>query len=376
MGASGSFPRTVAERTSAEPAVDVGLPAYRRPELIRDSIESVLAQTHSNWSLVISENGPGGGEVEQAVRPFTRHPRIRYVATGRNLGASANWTRLIQAGSAPYFSLLQDDDVWDPGFLAARVRFLEEHPSCAFVFSGERKLDGDGREIAVERTRSLPTRDVSEVLEQGVYSPEQFVVAMYRHQLGGIHAPAMSSAGVMSRRSALETVGAYFDDTVPFLFADVELYTRMAFSFPTGFLATRDVACRMHVSEGSSHASITSAETFNGERWIRYHDYYGEWIRRALPGLKLPRQFHALRARAHIMAALDAIERGERRKGGRYLRRAIRVNPPALINPRVTVASIGLLLGDRGIRLLSRARDAARRRNEVVAYESAETEED
>ena len=199
--------------TQSEPAVDVGMPAYRRPQFIGQAIASVLAQTHANWRLVVSENGPGGGDVEAAVREFTDDPRVHFVATGRNLGPAANWTRLIQQGSAPYVTLLQDDDVWDPGFLARRVAFLQRHRACAFVFSGERKIDGEGREIAVERTPSLPATDISEVLPQGTFTPQALVTAMYRHRLGGIHTPSIASVGVMSRRSALESVGPYFDDT-------------------------------------------------------------------------------------------------------------------------------------------------------------------
>jgi GT2 family glycosyltransferase len=353
-------------RTSDEPAVDVGMPAYRRPEFIPEAIESVCAQTHTNWRLVVSENGPGGGEVEAAVRPYTRDGRIRYVATGRNLGAAANWTRVIQMGSAPYVTLIQDDDAWDPDFLARRVAFLERHSSCGFVFSGERKMDRDGREVSVERTRSLPVKDVSEVLAEGVYMPQEFVPTMYRHQLGGIHTPAICSGGVMSRRSALQAVGAFFDESYPFLFWDVELYLRMALRFPTGFLAVRDIRQRLH------HPSLTSEAAFDGEHWIYYHDYHGEWMRRDLPGVRLPRQFDELRSQAYVMAALDALERGNRRKCARYLNSAIRSYPGSLLNHRVAAGATLLLLGGRGARALGRARTALRRRSDELVYETAD----
>ena len=200
---------------STSPLVDIGMPAYRRPHFIGEAIESVLAQTYTNWRLVVSENGPGGGDVEAAVRPYTSDPRIQFSATGENLGAAANWTRVVQAGNAPYFTLIQDDDKWDPDFLARRVAFLERHRSCGFVFSGERKMDQHGREIAVERTRSLPVKDVADVLAEGVYAPRDFVRTMYRHKLGGIHTPAICSVGVMSRRSALEAVGAVLRRRLP-----------------------------------------------------------------------------------------------------------------------------------------------------------------
>ena len=347
--------------------VDVGMPAYRRPEFISGAIESVLAQTHTAWRLVVSENGPGGGDVEAAVRAYGGDPRIRYEATGRNLGPAANWTRLIRAGNAPYVTVLQDDDAWDQGFLAARVAFLERHRSCAFVFSGERMMDGNGREIAVERTRGLPELDVSEVLPEGVYQPEEFFPAMYRHRLGGIHTPSISSGGVMSRRSALESEGARFDDSQPFLYWDVELYMRMALRFPTGFLALRDVAQRVH------HPSITAESAYDGERWIRYHDYYGELIKRRLPGVRLPRQHKELRGQAYIWAALDRIEQSDRRAGARYLRNAVRAHPRGLANPRVAAAAVSLVMGDPGARMMRRARDRLRRRNEVLVYARADT---
>lgn len=361
----------VRDGTSPGPVVDVGMPAFRRPQFIPHAIESVLGQSYANWRLVVSENGAGGGEVEEAVRPFTGDPRVSYVATGRNLGPAANWTRLIQAGDAPYVTLIGDDNAWDRDFLASRVGFLERHRSCGLVFSGERIMDRDGREIAVERTRSMATADVSEVLAEGVYAPEELLTAMYRHRIGGIHTPTISCGGVICRRTALESVGAYFDDTIHPLF-DVELYMRLALRFPTGFLATRDVALRAH--HPSAHmSSITSESSVDGEQWIQWHEYYGELVQRCLPTMTLPRQYDQLRAQAYIMGALDAIERGDGRKCARYLGRAVRAHPPALLNPRVTAAGVGLVLGDRGTRLLTRARGAVRRRNDVLAYEHAET---
>ena len=197
---------------------------------------------------------------------------------------------------------------------------------------------------------------------------------MYRHQLGGIDTPSISSGEVMSRRSALESVGAFFDDTVPFLFWDVELYMRMAVSFPTGFLVARDVAQRIHVPHHSDHPSVTSEWESDGERWIRYQEYYGEWIRRRLPDVKLPRQFDRLRSRAYIIAALDALEQRNRRKSARYLSSAVRADPTSLLNPRVAAGAIGLLMGNPGARAMHRVRASLRWRSNRLTYEPADSE--
>jgi glycosyltransferase involved in cell wall biosynthesis len=339
------------------------MPAYRRPQFIGEAIESVLAQTYSNWRLLVSENGPGGGEVQDAVSPYTSDPRIQYSATGTNLGPAPNWTRLLQAGTAPYFTVIQDDDMWDPEFLGRRVAFLENHRECGFVYSGDRQVDQNGRRIASERTASLQSENVADVLAEGIYSPHEYITSLYRHKLGGIHTPAICSLGVMSRRSALEAVGPVFDENFPFLYWDVELYLKMALRFPTGFLAIKDATQRIH------HPSITSEHSFDGEYWLRYHDYHESWFRRELPGLRLPRQYHQIRADAHIMASLDVLERGDRQRCARHLGNALRRSPSSIAKPRFAVSAAGLALGRRGPSLLARVRAARRRRSGELSYE-------
>jgi hypothetical protein len=68
------------------------------------------------------------------------------------------------------------------------------------------------------------------------------------------------------------------------------------------------------------------------------------------------------------MAALDALERDDRRKCASYLRRAIRRDPGALLNPRVSLAAAGMLV--HGSHVIARARAARRRRSEQLAFES------
>lgn len=354
---------------SSGPLVDVGMPAYRRPHFIGEAIESVLAQTYATWRLVVSENGPGGGEVEAVVRRYTSDARVRYVATGRNLGPAANWNRLLQAGTASYFTLIQDDDKWDPEFLARRVAFLEANPSCGFVFAGERKIDQHGRHIVADGPRAVPGRDVSDVLPEGIYSPREFIQTLYRYKLGGMETPTICSLGVMSRRSALEAVGAEFrenqkwhDDETCLLGLDWELYLRMALRFPTGFMAVKDASQRIH------HPSITSEVKRDGEHLIRYHQYLGEWFRRELSGFQLPRQYDELFAYAYIMAALDALERGDRRKCARYLRSSVRRCPSSIVNPRLAATAAALMLGRRGTRLLVRARVVRRARSRELTF--------
>jgi glycosyltransferase involved in cell wall biosynthesis len=145
------------------PQVDIGLPTRGEAPYIAESIDSILAQTHSAWHLLISENGPEGSELGERIRPYLADERIEYSPTGSALGAAKNHTRVIQYGSAPYVAILHDDDRWDPEFLERRVEFLESHPDCSFVFSANREMDGRSSETgrsrqALERLRYLVLR--------------------------------------------------------------------------------------------------------------------------------------------------------------------------------------------------------------------------
>jgi hypothetical protein len=139
----------------------------------------------------------------------------------------------------------------------------------------------------------------------------------------------------------------------------------MALRFPTGFLAVRDGMQRIH------HPSITSEWEFDGEHWIEWHRYHAQWFRREIPGLELPRGYDEVLADAFIMAALDALERGDRRKGATYLRRAVRRNQRALLNPRTAIGAAGVMTGRHGAAALARIRAARKRSGEKLAYEKA-----
>src|SRR6185312_10022575 len=120
--------------SESRPRVDVGMPTRGEAPYIGEAISSVRTQTYPDWTLHVSENGPGGGELQQRLAPYLADERVRYSATGGDLGAAQNHTRLLRAGDAPYVAILHDDDRWDPGFLERRVEFLERHPECGFVF--------------------------------------------------------------------------------------------------------------------------------------------------------------------------------------------------------------------------------------------------
>jgi hypothetical protein len=313
------------------PQVDIGLPTRGEAPYIAESIDSILAQTHSAWHLLISENGPEGSELGKRIRPYLADERIEYSPTGSALGAAKNHTRLIQHGSAPYIAILHDDDRWDPEFLERRVEFLESHPDCSFVFSANREMD----------ERSSEMRRSRQALAEGAHPPEELVPLLLRHNLIGMPT-------VLVRRSAYEAVGPAFDEHT--VYFDYQMWLRLALQFPVGYLAVWDASYRVHDRQ------VTMTSSARGLQELTLLDQIDGLLAEA-PHVKPDRrQLRRRRARAHLSAALDELQAPDRRSVSRHMGDAVRTYPPAAIDPKMPAALVGLTLGPRGRRALERLR--------------------
>jgi glycosyltransferase involved in cell wall biosynthesis len=319
--------------------VDVGIPTRERPELVCEAVESVLAQTHGNWRLRISENGQAGSATEAALQPYLSDPRISYSATAVAVTGPENWTRLIQQGDAPYVALLHDDDLWDPDWLERRVAFLDRNRDCGFVFSGNKEIDSSGNLVA----------ETEFVLPEGLHPPQIVFPLLYSHNVIG--QPTM-----LVRRSAYEAVGPYFDGAF-FPYWDYEMCLRLAAHFPGGYLAVRDCSYRMH------DVRMTFTVRHFGKGYLEVLDRADQMLEE-LPRLHVsPRLRHRRRAQALLTAALDSIEEGERSTAREVLREAVRTYPRIVFDLRFPTGVVALLTGKRSSRALARARYEVHHRN-------------
>jgi glycosyltransferase involved in cell wall biosynthesis len=291
---------------ASEPVVDVVVTAYGRPGYLREAIESVIAQTYSAWRLTIGENGPGGGELEAAVAPYLSDPRVRFVVSGRDVGASRNAANLVGQTTARYVGLLHDDDLWDTGFLERRVAFLDAHPACGLVFSGCRVIDGNGDEV-------FRTKDA---FQEGIQPRRQFMRTLYRSNV--IYIPT-----VLVPRAVYEDLGPPREDV---LFYDYEMWLRIASRYDVGYLSGCDAAYRVH-SNQLTHREVRRL----GELRLRLLEQLDDEVSAALPPLDRRRA----RSAALLHVAADAFRRHEPVHATTAAMRAFSTYPASPIDPRL-----------------------------------------
>ena len=99
------------------PAISICLLAHNSERYIGTAIESVLAQTVSDWEMLVCDDASSDGTGE-VVRAYLQDRRIRCVRHEKNLRQSQNWRYAIEHTSAPLVATLHADDAWEPETLA------------------------------------------------------------------------------------------------------------------------------------------------------------------------------------------------------------------------------------------------------------------
>lgn len=106
------------------PKVSVIIPAYNIALFVRETLDSVFAQTFENFEVILVNDGsPDTAELENALAPYA--DRLIY-ARQENLGASEARNAAICLARGELLAFLDGDDLWLPDFLASQIEFLEK----------------------------------------------------------------------------------------------------------------------------------------------------------------------------------------------------------------------------------------------------------
>ena len=112
-----------------QPMITVGIPVYNGEQYIQKAINSVLAQSYTNFELIVSDNA-STDSTEEICKEFVRNDsRIRYVKQKINKGTDFNFSFVLSKARSKYFVWLAADDYWEPTFLEKNAIVLESDNS-------------------------------------------------------------------------------------------------------------------------------------------------------------------------------------------------------------------------------------------------------
>jgi glycosyltransferase involved in cell wall biosynthesis len=119
--------------------VSIGMPVYNGERFVARAIESLLAQTYTDFELVISDNASTDGTQRICEAFALRDPRIRYVRHAENRGPIFNFSFVLKQARGEYFMWAADDDERNASYL--EVLHARMRPSVALAFGRVETID-------------------------------------------------------------------------------------------------------------------------------------------------------------------------------------------------------------------------------------------
>lgn len=148
--------------------VSIIMPAYNAENYIKESIESVLLQTYSNWELLVIDDC-STDSTPQIIDSFVQNnDHIRYIKNHHNIGVAETRNKGICSALGEWIAFLDSDDRWAPEKLAKQIDFAEKH-KAEFVYTGSGFIDENS--IRLEFYLAVPERiTYLELLKQNIIS--------------------------------------------------------------------------------------------------------------------------------------------------------------------------------------------------------------
>lgn len=117
----------------AGPSISVIIPSYNTAPLIANCLDSVFAQSFSDFEVVVVNDGsPDRAQLEEALRPYLA--KIVYIVQENKRAAGARNTAMGKA-RGEFFAFLDSDDSWFPDHLASQMELFRKDPGLDLVYA-------------------------------------------------------------------------------------------------------------------------------------------------------------------------------------------------------------------------------------------------
>jgi glycosyltransferase involved in cell wall biosynthesis len=307
---------------SGVPPFTVAVPTYNGSRFIETALASALAQEGVAFDLVVSDDRSADDTLDRVRR--VAGDRARVEVNAERLGLAGNWNRCVTLARTPFVAILHQDDVLDPGHLAAHLAAYRE--GTGLVASAARSIDEEGRPAAG--------------IEAGGCGPanRRFLPGSFADELA-VANPLRCSA-VSLRAAAHASVGG-FDPSYRYA-VDWDFWLRVAETWEVGWVAAATASFRWHAAS-ETQAFLGGTDDL-------------EEMERLLAGLRVGRPDLAGRraeadhrlARAYLNRAYAAARARHDALARRCLARARALHPRIVLeiarDPRLAVRLAGTLL--------------------------------
>ncbi|PHR59470.1 MAG: glycosyl transferase [Arcobacter sp.] len=123
-----------------KPKISIITANHNSEKFIRMTIESVLAQTHKDWEMIIIDDQSDDNAVVIIEQYCLQDKRIKLLKNETNMGPAKTRNKGLNIAQGRYICFLDSDDIWYDSFLEASISYLEQN-NVKFVFSSYDRKD-------------------------------------------------------------------------------------------------------------------------------------------------------------------------------------------------------------------------------------------
>lgn len=142
--------------------VSIVMPSYNTGSFIKETIESVLAQSYPVWELIIVDDC-STDNTDDVVNQYLSDERIHYIKNDANSGAAVSRNRALREAKGKWIAFLDSDDLWEPDKLKKQIAFMENND---YHFSYTNYIEIDEASSPNGKSVTGPKR----ITKQGMYN--------------------------------------------------------------------------------------------------------------------------------------------------------------------------------------------------------------
>jgi glycosyltransferase involved in cell wall biosynthesis len=187
-------------------ALSVLMPVYNAERYVAEAVESILAQTYSDFEFLIINDGSTDGSLKILRRYERQDSRIRLISRA-NTGYVVALNEMLDLARGEYIARMDADDMALPERFARQVDYLRANPECLAVGSMVLLVDAEGEPLRPFFVNNLTHEEIDRAHLSGK---------------GG----ALAHPAAMMRCAALRAIGGYHTDAFPV--EDLDLFLRLA----------------------------------------------------------------------------------------------------------------------------------------------------
>lgn len=194
-------------RMNPPPAVTVILPTYDRLEYLRAAVASVLAQTFTDWELLIADDG-SGAETQAYLASLERIVGVRILRLTHTGNPGAVRNQALRVARGHYVAFIDSDDLWLPTKLETQLAAHRRSSACRWSYTALIRVDATGQLLPTEKKRYR-------LIQSGAIFDRLLTLEI-----------AVATPSVMAERNFIDELGGF--DEHQLYFEDYDLWLRMS----------------------------------------------------------------------------------------------------------------------------------------------------